>query len=452
MNIEAYSADDNASALTAAEWRDRLRQASVGLETKGQGFTHAPVSLSPWRLSDSQWQQALEAADLLGRLSQLMVRDRSWLLEHTAGLEASDSVPGTIWRLLSLIPTDQVQTVPVALQRHDLLMDTDGLWRWVETNPIAAGMGPLNQRWLETLATVQPAFYATNPAIKKQSFSLADGARRLAAEFGSDSPMMVMVVTDDEDNIYDQQLLTQEVERQGVSVLRLTLKEFSAAASYCDQRLFLPDGRRVDLIYWRTGYNAEDYSDDTLWQFRAKLEQTRIAQCPDLASQLSGSKWLQHVVSRQVHYIDGFADYFGLDERELALLQQLCLHSYSVADLSVPEFHRLVNQGYWYKTQHEGGGSVARGLSALTHYASRDAADILMANIDAAVRSAPISKLVNGELIRLSFHISELGIFTLGLTSEYGGYLCRTKAQHSLEGGVHRGGAVLDTLVIAKAV
>ncbi|RUO68565.1 hypothetical protein [Pseudidiomarina salinarum] len=450
MNIQAYSGDDRASALTAAEWRDCLRRGSVGLETLGQGFSHAPVSLSPWRLTDGQWQQALAGARLLGGLLQKMVNDRDWLLAQTAGLEASDSVPGKIWRLLNSIPADQVRTLPVALQRHDLMLDNRGKWRWVETNPIAAGMGPLNQRWLETLAAVQPESYAANPAIEAQGHLLADAARRIAAEFGSESPLMVMVVTDDEDNIYDQRLLTDEVARLGVHVVRMTLRQLAAAATGADHRLVLPDGRAVDLIYWRTGYNAEDYGDQSLWQFRADLEKTRVAQCPDLASQLSGSKWLQHVVSAQVRSDAGFAGYFDLNESELALLQQLCLPSFAVVDLSLLEFHRLVHQCYWYKTQSEGGGNVARGATALANYNGHDAADVLMANIDAIVRIEPVSKLVNGELLSQQAHISELGIFSLGATAEYGGYLCRTKAQHSLEGGVHRGGAVLDTIVVQK--
>ncbi len=451
MTIQVYSPDDSASAVTAAEWAERLRGACVGLETAGQGFTHAAVSLSPWRLTDSQWQQALAGARLLGELLQKMVSDRNWLLEQTAGLEASDSVPGTIWRLLNGIPTDQVRTLPVALQRHDLMLDNRGKWRWVETNPIAAGMGPLNQRWLETLAAVHPQAYVANPAIEEQGHLLAVGARKLASAFGSESPLMVMVVTDDEDNIYDQQLLTDEVERHSVNVLRMTVQQLATATTGADHRLVLPDGRAVDLIYWRTGYNAEDYSDDSLWQFRAGLEQTHVAQCPDLASQLSGSKWLQHVVSTQVRSDGGFADYFGLNQSELALLQQLCLPSFAVADLSLLEFHRLVHQGYWYKTQREGGGTVARGAKALANYNRHDAADVLMANIDAQVRIEPVNKLVNGELLSQSAHISELGIFSLGTTAEYGGYLCRTKAQHSIEGGVHRGGAVLDTIVISNA-
>jgi hypothetical protein len=39
-----------------------------------------------------------------------------------------------------------------------------------------------------------------------------------------------------------------------------------------------------------------------------------------------------------------------------------------------------------------------------------------------------------------------LGIFSLGEAARYGGYLLRTKTSSSLEGGVHKGFAVLDTV------
>ena len=70
-----------------------------------------------------------------------------------------------------------------------------------------------------------------------------------------------------------------------------------------------------------------------------------------------------------------------------------------------------------------------------------------MAPIAATVRSEPLSKHLQGNIVTQQGHISELGIFTLGVDAGYGGYLCRTKAEQSLEGGVHRGGAGLDLVV-----
>jgi hypothetical protein len=122
-----------------------------------------------------------------------------------------------------------------------------------------------------------------------------------------------------------------------------------------------------------------------------------------------------------------------------------------VNELTELQLHALLKQGYWYKKQQEGGGNVARFAQALQWYQQRDQADILMAPIEASIRTEPLSKHLQGEHVQHQGHISELGIFTLGSQAIYGGYLCRTKAAQSLEGGVHRGGAVLDLLQLPSS-
>lgn len=450
--------------LAQPDWAALLQQQGIGLHDPRQGFKAAPVSLTPWQLPRQQWQQAQQAAQTLGLLLEKIAADRSWLLAETAALADSDSIPGAIWRALTRLDATQVNTQQVAVTRHDFMLDQHGSWRWVESNPIAAGMGPLNQRWQQLLQSQQPAMVlADNPAIETQATLLAHATIRQALmlettrALGSaddstspDAPLLVMVVEAQEDNIYDQQLLAAAIAQQQVTVLRLTMDQLQQCQIDAKQQLRLPDGRIVHLLYWRTGYNPVDQADDSQLAFRARLEQVQIAQCPTLSAQLTGSKWLQHRLSNLLldpKQSQQLAVYFGLDDQELQLLQSLCLPSFAVVELTELHIHSLLAQGYWYKKQNEGGGNVARYAQALLWYQQRDSADILMAPISANIRTEPLSKHLHGEDVTQQGHISELGIFTLGTAADYGGYLCRTKAEQSLEGGVHRGGAVLDLVV-----
>ncbi len=446
------------------DWIMLLQQQGVGLHDPIQGFKAAPVSLTPWQLTRQQWKQAQQAAHTLGLLLEKITEDRCWLLTETAALATSDSIPGEIWRALTALGAQQSNTRHIALTRHDFMLDQHGIWRWVESNPIAAGMGPLNQRWQQLFQLQQPALLlANNPAIETQATVLAQAAVQQARllettlDFGSadncnnpEAPLLVMVVEAQEDNIYDQQLLAAAIAQQQVTVLRLTIDQLQQCQIDAKQQLRLPDGRLVHLLYWRTGYNPVDQTDDNQLAFRARLEQVQIAQCPTLSAQLTGSKWLQHRLSNLLldpEQSQQLAAHFGLNGKELQLLQSLCLPSFAVAELTELHFHSLLAQGYWYKKQNEGGGNVSRFAQALPWYLQRDNADILMAPIAATVRSEPLSKHLQGNIVTQQGHISELGIFTLGVDAGYGGYLCRTKAEQSLEGGVHRGGAVLDLVV-----
>lgn len=445
----------------------QLHHQQLGLQSP-TGFVPVPVSLTPWQLSATQFAEAQRLAQLLGQLQAAVAARPHWLLALLAGLQPSDTVPGQIWRTLRSIYPEQPGQQPAAgaqvqrnlmLNRHDFLLDQQHQWRWVESNPIAAGMGPLNSRYLALLQAQdeKSARYAPNDAISQQAQFLAQAAKAsAAAEQHTRPPLLLIVVEQDEDNIYDQQLLCAQVSRLGVPVIRLTIEALlncqftdhqSTAQQLTARQRVHWQGQIVDVIYWRTAYNPSAALNDDYWQLRARLEQAAVLQCPNLAGQLTGSKWFQHQFSRLL--LDSpqtVADSFAITDADLHSLQQAVLPSYAVAQLSTPQATQLINNGYWYKTQQEGGGNVARGPAALQQLAHAEAADLLMAPIDACIRRQALTCLRQGTTQIAHANISELGIFSLGDTASYGGYLCRTKPAQNNEGGVHRGGAVLDTI------
>jgi len=436
--------------------RQQLNSQQLGLASS-EGFTPVPVSLTPWQLTPAQFNHAKQLAALLGQIQAQATQQLEWLLRLTKGLAKSQTVPGQIWRALhglydkrSLKSADkcQAQHSNLMLNRHDFLLDNQQQWRWVESNPIAAGMGPLNSSYLALLRQNQPGPYANNDAITSQAEFLAQGATAMAKLQSEDSlsPLMLIVVDAHEDNIFDQQLLCNAVIRQGVRVERVTVKQL-LQCFINDKNQLLWQESRVDLLYWRTGYNPSAELNDQFWHFRAQLEQAAVAQSPTLAGQLTGSKWFQHqFTALLLDDPSAIATQFGLTSAEISTLTQTVVPSFALSGLTLDRAQQLIAEGYWYKTQQEGGGNVARGQAAKDKLANADSADLLMAPIDAALRREAFTSLRQGETTVSTEHISELGIFSLGDEAHYGGYLCRTKPAQNNEGGVHRGGAVLDTI------
>lgn len=458
---------DLTTQLSQQVIRQQLIRQQLGLKTKA-GFEPVPVSLTPWKLSKAQFAKAQQLATLLGHVQASAAANPEWLLALLAKLEFSQSVPGQIWRTLrniypagteSTSSTQLVVNRNLMLNRHDFMLDQQQQWQWVESNPIAAGMGPLNAQYLALIAQYRPGSYAANDAVKVQATLLADAAIAQSRTHKSRThkstthqstthraPLMLIVVEGDEDNIFDQRLLCDEVQRLGVRVERVTISELMQSELSGNNQL-LWQTQPVDLLYWRTGYNPSAELNDDYWHFRARLESTAVSQCPTLLGQLTGSKWFQHQFSKALlHDSTTVAAKFAIAPDEVNLLKQAVVQSFGVSELSAARIKELITAGYWYKTQQEGGGNVARGQAALDKSNQADHADILMAPINAAIRQEAFTSLRQNNTTVTTEHISELGIFSLGDTADYGGYLCRTKPALNNEGGVHRGGAVLDVI------
>lgn len=440
-------------SIPSADLTALLQQAGLGLLGKDGAWLPAPVSMTPYQLSPALWQQARQAAQLLGLLQLRVAAQPQWLLAQLAPLDADASLPGQLAQLLRGAPSAVAQGV--SLQRHDLILDQSQQWRWVESNPIAAGMGPLNQLWLELLQQQLPGSYADNPATQAQAQLLFEAAAELS---GNTTPNIAFVVEPQEDNRFDQQLLADALQQAGAQVQRFTLTQLQqllAQQPTGERRLYDNKQQRLHLLYFRTGYNADDYQNAAQLRLRTELEQLDLVLCPTLSQQLAGSKWLQLRLSQYLQQPTRHAEFaaqFGFSLTETRQLAALTVPMAAVDELNNTEVAARIAAGWWYKRQAEGGGNVARAEQASHWYQQRlpGAGDILMAPITAQIRPEWLDKLVQGQWQPAQGHISELGIFSLGEDAGYGGYLLRTKAAHSLEGGVHKGFAVLDTVVFAN--
>lgn len=432
---------------TTKQIQAQLQQLKLGLLDANQQFQPAPVSLTPWQLSSKQWQQALQLSQLLGRLLLAASQDRQWLQQALLGLPSAS----LFGRLAALPQAFNPVLAPVPIMRHDMMLDHSMQWRWVESNTIAAGMGPLNQR-LGQLQILAHRQLAPNPALQQQSQTLFSAAAALRQQYDSASPVMVFVVEPAEDNLFDQQMLQQALQQLGARVHRLTLQQLTQARLTRRNRLLLPGSDEADLVYYRTGYNHGDYASTAQLVLRGTLQQAALLQCPDIPLQLAGSKWVQAKLSSLL--LSGPYDRllsWGFNAAESAMLRRAVMPMYTLTAANSAEALHDITQGWLLKSQQEGGGGIWRGDDASQQIlANTDAGLMLMAPIQHQVRTEPVWLLRQGKLSCQLATVSELGLFSVGHEHNYGGYLLRSKAAGDLAGGVHRGGAVLDTVVLSR--
>lgn len=431
MTTQSSSQDANFT------WQRALQEAGLGLECN-RGFVPVSVSLTPWVLPRSYWNMALATARALSHL-QRQLCSHPWL-ESTVRELPDSTLARKLLEAAGIQPGLSATLCPI--NRQDLMLDTHGNWKLIESNAIAAGMGPYSERLgalLQKQGLTEPEF-APNPATAR----LADALYRSASELhGSRSPLIVFVVEDREDNIHDHNALATELVRLGARVERRTLAQLSTQARKQDQRLAMPYLGVIDALYFRTGYNLEDYGPTLAVQnerinARASWETCQVVMTPTIHHQLTSNKWVQMRLSQ-----------CRVDT--LMALGQLSLQEAIVAHLSLRtpqqpfEIEDTAKPGWLLKCQGEGGGQIHQQQPENT---SEDtmAGAIWMQAIEPQERTDSFWQVRDGKLNSIGAVTSELGLFHIGEDDHYAGYLVRSKPSDQLECGVHRGHGMIDTV------
>lgn len=435
---------DNGFVARAVE-RHRL-----GLKTPDGGFAPCRISLTPWRITRDQWRRLTDTGRALSRLFARIAERPDRLLDWRPPATESPGLPDRLFAIVADRDRRDVRAHDFGLIRHDFLMTPDRQWRLVESNAIAAGMGPFGEATAATQAQLPENAgleFIPNPATQRQAAAMARAARTVA---GERRPEVVFLVPADEDNVYDQAKLKDALAALGVRTRTLTLAEFSRRArTGPGHRLVFAGGRPVDLVYFRTGYNLDDYLDadgrpDRLLGFRAWLERHRVAVAPGIALQLATSKWIQMRLSRL--RAGELTRRFGLSARD-ARLAANALATESMPCPGPDELRRRLATGHWLlKGPGEGGGNV------LARHESDDEpapGSLLMRKLEPAPR--PGGCLVSQARLRCEPElVAEIGVFTAGPEHEHAGYLVRTKPAGALEAGVHWGKGMLDALAFTE--
>lgn len=426
----------------------------LGLKDGEGRLQHCPLTLVPWQLDDIQWQQALQVAQAMGQRIQQLTAEPALLQAALQPIVAGTSLPARLWQVLQRVPAAQRRARPVHLVRVDLLLDQQARWKLVEANTIAAGMGPFSAGLTVLQQTLWPDLqragwvdttpeWRDNRVTDALAEALLQAAQTIAQGTGVTTPTVAFVVEPQEDNIFDQRKIAHALQRKGARVVRLTLAQLAQQWRRTpDHRLEVNGVGPVHALYFRTGYNLNDYRDDTGQvepglQLRAELETLQVALAPTIPLQLASAKAVQ------VYWFEQNA----LDDATIALATP----QYFARD---PRLPRPLDLERWLlKSQGEGGGNVVQGeqiAARLVQLSATEQQDwLLMEKIPVAPRAGVIPVLRQGQIHMTQHLLSELGLFLAGDRMQPAGFLLRSKPVQALETGVHRGGGMIDTVAQA---
>ncbi|WP_196156929.1 hypothetical protein [Reinekea sp. G2M2-21] len=414
----------------------------LGLVT-ANGFEPVWTSNTPYEVSALQWRVANITARALATLFAAVSRD-SDVLRRVLQNRAPSSLAS---QLLARLPEYPRLENEVLIMRHDLMLDHHSNWRLIETNSIAAGMGPFSERLASSLSTEFHHNFVPNDA----SFLQAEALYRAACERAENSsPAIVFVVAEQEDNVIDQHLLAAAVREQGARVFFRTFAQLQRERMDTSQ-LWLRDIGLIDLLYFRTGYNLDDYRDESgqveRWlDLRAELDTLDVRVCPGISGQLASHKGVQRYLSSLS--ANEMTVQFGLSDQQ-AIFARLAL-STAYQDVDPATLAEDLNSGHWLlKSSGEGGGNVFDSLPTPAQF-SLLSDPLLMQRIRPRLRAEPVTLLRGKEQRTIGDAVSELGVFTVGANHSYGGYLLRTKSASALECGVHKGFGAIDTVVVTQ--
>ena len=307
--------------------------------------------------------------------------------------------------------------------------------------------------------------------------SLAAGLRFAFDTYMKSAPnrncCIIFLVQDPERNIFDQRHLEYELRthKTPVPVFRLPFAQIlsqTTIASTPKRELIyhLPSNPtqtfEVAVVYFRAGYDPQDYPDATAWQARLHIERSNAIKCPTILTQLAGAKKVQQVLATPKSSEPSILNRFNATSlSDLEDIQKTFTNIFpfdsSPGGLEARK-HALDPErckGYVLKPQREGGGNniyrsaIPAFLKSLpeTHWKSY----ILMK----IITPPPVHNLIlrNGVVERGGV-ICELGVYGACvwdrktkevLYNEEAGYLLRTKGDKSEEGGVAAGFGAMDS-------
>lgn len=448
---------------------------------------HCPFSIAPMTMTRKSFDHLKRVVPLITKLINNVSEDHDFLQSSLKDMAKADPFFGRLMTLHRQAHGDNTQRLfparrPLLLMRTDFMDDREHGAKVVEFNGIAAGMGPFGQKatelheflqnqWLQHFSSwlEQPsAIPAENNGLEQLALGIANAAKKIKHHFDeSGRPTFLMVVQNNEDNVYDQHLLEIELQKQGVRTVRRTFEQLSCQLSSGEgERLLLKDVGGVDVVYLRAGYQYSDYwmpelNEDvccqTLSQTRLFIEQHHVAMNATISQQLATSKTMQMLLTMMPasEYLR-----WGLTLEEAELVQSVLADMKPISETTIAWFNEHADKQNWVlKNQGEGGGHCVFGdeVSKKLQQLNPNEYDAwaLMQRIYPHERDKPTLAVRDSKAKLVNDLVSEIGLFSIYFEGEpmtqmngYAGYLVRSKPASENEGGIHSGQGILDSLML----
>lgn len=310
--------------------------------------------------------------------------------------------------------------------------------------------------------------------------TLVSGLAAAHAAYGhsKSSPQLplciLFLVQDGERNVFDQHELSARLtEHHRISVFRVTatnvLNHTSIPSSNPSRPLhYTPPSSpstpfEVSTIYLRAFYSPSDYPTASSWEARTHLERSAAIKCPSVLTQLAGCKKVQQILAQPSGESDHLSSF--LPNVSSSLMDKIRSTFAPQYDLAVSGRGRelALNPStavsHVLKPQREGGGNNIYRDAIPGFLRSLPEKDwkgwILMELIQPHEEARNVALRSDGEVLSGNV-VGELGVFGAILWNnngdvvhnEQGGWLMRTKAKDSDEGGVAAGFSSLDSILL----
>lgn len=446
---------------------------------------HAPFTITPSLISREHYQHLKNSVHLLGKLIHSISEAHNFLHDAIQPITASEPFFTALLNMHQQIYgastlSRSAQRMPLLIMRSDFMDDKDLGPKLVEFNGIAAGMGPFGQRvhllhhYLQQWHQLPMGQLVDNHAIEQLSAGIAKATFKIKKEFQDAGPArFLMIVQENEDNVFDQHLLELALQQQGIQTIRRTFNELQDQLSTGEKhRLILEGIGTIDTVYLRAGYQYADYesvdingnkNSQALMEIRVLIEKHRVAVNATVGQQLATSKRMQMLISSMD---ERSLTQFGLTLQQAKIVKSLLGEMRPVTPESIQLVEASPIDTWVLKNQGEGGGNCLFGADISHELAELEPTQYqawsLMRRLHPRPRATPALVVRNGEIETINDIIPEIGMFTVHIDGEpamedssnsespsYAGYLIRSKSAMVTEGGVHSGQGVLDSLIFS---
>lgn len=457
---------------------------------------HCPFSIAPMTMQRDVFEHLRKVTPLITQLISNISEDHDFLQSSLSDVGKAEPFFGRLLSLHQQVHGD-IEHRQIAARKPLLLLRTDFMddrlhgAKVIEFNGIAAGMAPFGQRATEFHAFLKSqwpavmqqwsedsdAIPAENKGIEQLAYAISQAAKKVkmtfahlmpdAIEMSQSKPIFLMVVQENEDNVYDQHLLEIALQQQGLRTVRRTFEQLSTQLSTGEgQRLILEGVGEIDTVYLRAGYQYSDYYSperdganccQTLSQTRLFIEQHHVAVNATFSQQLATSKTMQMLLTSMPakEYMR-----WGVNIEQATLIKSVLAEMKPINQETIAWFTTQAKQDEWVlKNQGEGGGHCVFGNDIsdklkLLKVSEYDAW-ALMKRLYPHEREVATIAVRNGKQTQVDDLVSEIGLFTAYYDGEavteldgYAGYLIRSKPASENEGGIHSGKGVLDSLAL----
>jgi len=445
--------------------------ASVGFvvgakNDKGEdGIRLGSITCVPSLYPKSIYEEALALQPLYNELYHKISHDHQYMKQALSSAVAGDEFTARLWKTYETVYHEGFgNPLSLGIFRSDYmyqLMDGKFSLAQIELNTIASSMAMLStqaQQVHRYLGDILPKEIVDASKIPENNsiITIANGIIRAWELYGQKQAVVLIVMSEGENNFADIRRIQYEIVKlnREVKVVARTAEAMRTCASKDDDKRLIVDGKEVALVYFRTYYSPDQYSDESDWGVRLIIEQSKAMKCPSIQYQLAGSKKIQQDLARP-----------GVVERFLDTEKSRRIRTSFVGLYSLEENPDIIEkalqspENFVLKPQREGGGNNFYGedivpkLKEICGTSEMDAY-ILMDRVrpPAQYNCKLTGSDTSNSNCTCTSTVSELGIYgtVIGSSDEIienntAGYLLRTKAEKTNEGGFYVGHSSIDT-------